>query len=395
MIRKTIRILYVSTPYHPVGGAEKYLLLLCSGMRSRGHDVSVVLPNSPHLHAYASKLMLRNVHVHACNLLNRRYYKIPSILPSLNSRQINRFFNIYRHTRPDLIHTNQTDMEDCWPAIIAAKLAGKKLISTAHITETYQAMNSPFAEIRDLWVRLLYKLFRFPVITPSTYGKNVLIREYPVLERDVHVVHNGIEADEFRLTTDDHKFLAKRSIGKPECTVVGFFGRLTRQKSPELILQAARLLFHHEKALHFLFVGGGEEKSRLIEFCHEHGLLDHVTFWDHQSRIVPFMSLVDILVLPSRYENFPFVVLEAAYLEKPVVATNVGGIGEAVIHGETGFLTDHTAEGIAGAILFLLKHKEIAEMMGKKAKRNVVNHFSSDLMTAKTESLYYLILGNR
>jgi glycosyltransferase involved in cell wall biosynthesis len=101
----------------------------------------------------------------------------------------------------------------------------------------------------------------------------------------------------------------------------------------------------------------------------------------------------DLVVLPSRYEAFPNVVLEAYACSKPVVASNVGAIPDIVLHGETGLLFQAgDVKGLANAIAYMLANPEESERMGCNARRLVEEKFSIDRVVTQLEILYEKVL---
>jgi glycosyltransferase involved in cell wall biosynthesis len=108
--------------------------------------------------------------------------------------------------------------------------------------------------------------------------------------------------------------------------------------------------------------------------------------------LVP-MWILTVVVLPSRYETFPNVVLEAYACSKPVVASNVEAIPDIVLHGETGLLFQAgDVKGLANAIAYMLTHPEEAERMGRDARRLVEEKFSIDRVVTQLEALYEKVL---
>jgi glycosyltransferase involved in cell wall biosynthesis len=130
-------------------------------------------------------------------------------------------------------------------------------------------------------------------------------------------------------------------------------------------------------------------KKELEEAIIKKGLSNNVTFTGWRKDALSVLSVMDIFVLPSLREGVPKSILEAMALGKPVVATDVGGIAETVIDGETGFVVKPMdAGGLAKAILMLAKDKELRTRFGEKAREIAFRNYSIQEHIAKLEQFY-------
>jgi glycosyltransferase involved in cell wall biosynthesis len=137
--------------------------------------------------------------------------------------------------------------------------------------------------------------------------------------------------------------------------IVGAAGRLATPKGFDVLLRAMRLLVDRapEARLQLWLAGDGQERAALESLATSLGLADRVRFLGHcgQAAMARFWAAIDLFVLPSRWEGLPFVVLEAMAHAKPVVATTVDGVPEAVVEGATGLLVPiDGVEPLAAAI---------------------------------------------
>jgi glycosyltransferase involved in cell wall biosynthesis len=106
------------------------------------------------------------------------------------------------------------------------------------------------------------------------------------------------------------------------------------------------------------------------------------------------LAQADVLVMPSLSEGLGVAVLEAMAMGKPVVASNTGGLPEAVADGETGLLVPPgNAEALAGALLALLEDPDRAQAMGKAGRRRAVDHFDRRVIVDRMLSLYREVLS--
>ena len=118
-----------------------------------------------------------------------------------------------------------------------------------------------------------------------------------------------------------------------------------------------------------------------------------IIFTGFRTDIPEFLSMLDIFLLPSFWEGLPTALLEAMAMKKPVIATAVGGVPEIVDDGRTGVLIPpNDAGSLADTIIFLLQNPEIAKKLGQAAYEHIHQHYSLEMMIAKTETLYVRLI---
>ena len=136
-------------------------------------------------------------------------------------------------------------------------------------------------------------------------------------------------------------------------------------------------------------VGDGPEGSRLRREARRLNLEGRFLFLGERKDAAPVQSLFDIFVLPSLWEGLPFVLVEAAALGKPIVATAVDGVPEMLEDGKTGLLIPpNDASALADAVIRLLRDKDEARRLGETARRLVPPRFPLRRMIDQTQNLY-------
>jgi glycosyltransferase involved in cell wall biosynthesis len=170
--------------------------------------------------------------------------------------------------------------------------------------------------------------------------------------------------------------------------VIGFAGRLEAQKAPHRLIEACLRLLPKQPHLHLLMIGDGPERSRLEAMMHTAGLDGRVT-WLGAVDAVQYMPAMDILAMPSAYEGFAYVRLEALHAGLPIVATPVGGTAESVLPGKNGIIVPHhPVEPLVAALRQLGRDAELRHWMGQAARERAA-HFSVARMVDNLEGLYY------
>ncbi len=211
---------------------------------------------------------------------------------------------------------------------------------------------------------------------------------------------NGVDASRFdstglRLAGAQR---ARRSLGLPDqVSIVGFVGRLTRDKGIVELIEAFQALERWFAGIRLLLVGC-LEKADPLPPCAEASIranscIVHTGFVDDPALLY---QLMDVVVLPSYREGFPTVALEAAAAGKPIVATRVTGTQDAVVDGETGLLTPPRDPcSLAAAIGALLDDKTRADRLGLAARRRVVREFPPERVWEGLLALYQEALEAR
>jgi len=193
------------------------------------------------------------------------------------------------------------------------------------------------------------------------------------------VIPPGVDVCHFYPIPSDE---AKEYVGlKPEDRMVLFVGRIERLKGVDTLIEAMACLQSKEagKPVHLAIIGGDPgasredmtvEMSRLQKLCDDLGLDKSVVFLGKrdQDKLPYYYSAAEVLVMPSHYESFGMVALEAMACGTPVIASEVGGLAYLVRDGETGFtIPDQEPEKLCEKLSWLLNDKELHATMSQRA----------------------------
>ena len=166
-------------------------------------------------------------------------------------------------------------------------------------------------------------------------------------------------------------------------------GRLSRQKGFDILFHALAEL----PGVPLLLIGDGPERNDLERLRDELALAERVRMIGWVDDVRPYLAPADVLVVPSRWESFPLVILEAMFLGLPVVASAVGSIDEEVIDGETGLVIPaEDTNALVDALGKLLGDSELRATLGRRGKEIARERFSATRMAAEFEALYDEIL---
>jgi glycosyltransferase involved in cell wall biosynthesis len=172
-------------------------------------------------------------------------------------------------------------------------------------------------------------------------------------------------------------------------------GRLDRQKGVDLLLDSLAY-FRQSKRPFVTIVGTGSEREALERKARQLNLMDRVRFVGWQPNPKDWIAAADALVLPSRWEGMPNVVLEAMAAGKPVIATDVEGVADLIEDGVHGFLApSNDATGLGWAIYRFLTARPQWSAMGEAARARALGEFSFDAMVQRYERLWLDLIERR
>jgi glycogen(starch) synthase len=200
----------------------------------------------------------------------------------------------------------------------------------------------------------------------------------PTASNKLRLIYNGLPIPDLAATP--------LCFSSPTLLVIG---RLTREKGFEIAIQAFALL--KNSAARLLIVGNGEERSRLEQWVDQLGLESSVEFIGalEKSEVPSLINRATLVIVPSYFESFGLVAVEAMQMQRPVIASNVGGLAEIIIHKETGLLVPpRDPLALSLAIRFLLENPETAIEMGIKGHKRAVKSFTLEQNVQQYEALH-------
>jgi glycosyltransferase involved in cell wall biosynthesis len=214
----------------------------------------------------------------------------------------------------------------------------------------------------------------------------------------IAVIPNGIAVSRFQNGRGDATLRHEFRLA-PHAPLVAVLCRLNQLKGVEYFLEAAAMVAWDFPRAHFLIVGDdpcnqdGPYKKQLQNHAARLGLGRRVTFTGLRRDVPAVLSEITVSVLPSLSEGLSNVLLESMAAGVPVVATRVGGNGEAVEEGVTGFLTPpRDPAALAHAICRLLGDPELAERFGRAGQQRIAERFSLEHIVGETARLYLHLL---
>lgn len=226
------------------------------------------------------------------------------------------------------------------------------------------------------------------IVTVSKYSARKISQFYSVDKAKIRVVTNGVDTQKFAPANGSEAIKRQIGVGNKQCVL--FVGRLIPRKGLTFLVEAAKQIIKERSATAFVIVGSGPLKNHLIAQLEKLNLADNFVFLGDVSEkaLAALYNCADVFAFPSIQEGLGIALLEAQATAKPVVAFDVGGVREALIHGETGFLVKPSSRELAEALLKLLSDKPLREQMGQKGRAFVSRSFSWETCAEKMLQVY-------
>lgn len=292
---------------------------------------------------------------------------------------------VVRSGRYDLIHAHAS--KPGFLARLAAWGSGIPVIYSPHCFSFHQGVGKLQARFFALLERLAARFFTTKIMVVAD-GEKTLARQYQVGRPDQFVtVHHGIE---LRADQPQAASRLKHELGLDEAMpLVGAVGRFSPQKAPLDFVRMAGQVMKKCPEAHFVWVGSGPLEGETRALVHAEGLNDVFHFAGQRSDVLDLIPGLDCMVLPSLWEGFSIVLLEAMAARLPIVATDIPGNDEALRNGVDGWLVPPGDVNLmAEKVVSLLNDRELAGRFGAAAHARVAQDFNKSLMLEKVGALY-------
>jgi len=208
------------------------------------------------------------------------------------------------------------------------------------------------------------------------------------LQNKVSVILNSVDVQRYQGAVD--RIEIRQQLGVPvQSKLIAVVATFKKQKGHHYLIEAVSALIEKHPELHILFIGDGELKPDLQEMTRKLGLVDHIHFLGLRKDVPALLGASDFFVLPSLWEGLPMALIEAMATGLPVIATQVSGTKDVMLHLETGLLVQPgDAEQLSQAILQILSDPEDAKRMGDAGKSRVTEFFSAENQAQSHVKLY-------
>jgi len=353
-----------------------HVLQLMRYFSAQGHDIGLVSAPEPRLVDEAKRLGVQ---------IFPNPYFVRTLNPVADLRALQYVIQSIRRFRPDILHAHSSK------AGLAARFGASALRIPVVV---FTAHGWAFTEGRTLWKRrLIAQIERIAalktsrIICVSHHDYNLALQFHIAPEQKLRVIHNGVAPTLFQYTPPRD---VRKSLGVTDHDIIiTFVGRLAPPKDVITLLDAIKRV----PTCKALIVGNGPLRKEIEAYCHEHDLSQRVVMLGERANVPEILMISDVFTLISNWEGLPYTIIEAMMAGLPVIATRVGGVGELVQDGETGFLVKRKdAAGLAAALQRLADSRSLRQKFGAAGRQRAQETFSEDQMLEKVRSVYNELL---
>lgn len=301
----------------------------------------------------------------------------------------------FRRNSYHIVHTHNSKAG--FLGRLAARLAGVPVI--VHTVHGFA-----FHDEEPLWRQVLFRnLERLgshwcdKMIFISQPLIDWALGDHIVGEEKIVKIYSGIQVDKFHPVKSEEKnrIRSKWELRQEEA-VVGMVSKLWEGKGHYVLIEAFKLVKEKIKDAKLVIVGEGYLYDELFRMVDTNGLRESVLFTGFQMNVSEIIATFDVAVLPSFFEGMGRVILEAMAMEKPVVASRVGGIPDLIDEGINGLLVrPGDVKELAHALEKVLSDKGLARKMGREGRKRIQAQFSADIMVRSIEKLYRELLARK
>ena len=362
--------------YPTFGGSGVVATELAKGLAKRDHNV--------HILSYARPARLdtfrTNISYHEVNMNTYPLFEYPPYDLAL----ANQMANLIEYEKIDVLHVHYA-IPHATSAYLAKQILGEKaahvpLITTLHGTDiTIVGSDPSYKSVVDFSINQ-----SDGVTAVSEYLRDETYERFDI-QKDIKVIPNFIDLDRFKKSDKNH--FKKAICPSDEKVVVHVSNFREVKRVPEVVSVFARVLENGIDSK-LLLVGDGPDRQRAEQRCRELGICNHVRFLGKQDQVEDILSIADLFLIPSGSETFGLAALEAMSCSVPVISSNIGGLPEVNIHGETGYLCDlDDIDCMGDYAVKILSDEELHEEMSANARKQAQKFEMSKIITQYEE--YY------
>ncbi|PHI31818.1 glycosyltransferase family 4 protein [Budvicia aquatica] len=366
-----MKIVYVITKADEIGGAQIHIRDLAKKLLGDGHVVEVVVGEKGAL-------------INELEKIGVNYYIIPELVRDIDFfkdvKCVFRLRNLLKSIAPNIVSLHSSK----------AGVIGRAASIGLPYSVVFTAHGWSFANGVSFKSKVLYiiieKLFSRlsdVIITVSQQDKNLALKYKVAKDEKQVVIHNGMPLIQLNKKTSNDYTTQLISVA-----------RFSNQKDHITLFYALSEL--NQLNWHLSLVGKGPLLPSMMQLASDLGISARITFLGERSDVSSLLDNSDIFLLISNWEGFPRSILEAMRSGLPVIASDVGGVSESVIHGETGYLVDRKSiEQIKHAINSLILDKKLSSDLGAKGALKFAKDFTFDSMYKKTLSVYNALIKEK
>jgi L-malate glycosyltransferase len=364
--------------YPTFGGSGIVATELGVKLAARGHEIHFISYENPtRLNKFLDNIFFHEVEIPHYPLFEHNLYTLALA---------GKIIDVVKYEKLDIIHAHYA-IPHAISGILSKNIlqdTDLKLVTTLHGTDiTLVGLEPAFHPL------IKYSLDKSDAVTAVSQYLRTNTEQHFNPEKKIRVIYNFIDPDEYKRNPCTH---IKKSIapnGEKILIHVSNFRPVKRvQDTIKILAEVVKTI-----PSKLILVGDGPERSEAEKLSRELGVAEHVKFLGKQHALVDLLSAADVFLLPSQSESFGLSALEAMSCGTPVVASNIGGIPEVVIQGESGYVAElGDIERMAKYVISLLINDKKWLTFSENARRIAIEKFDSQAIVSKYENLYEELL---
>lgn len=365
--------------YPTYGGSGVLATELGIGLAKRGHEIHFITYQRP----FRLSAFQENVFFHEVSTEDYPLFEYPPYDTALASKLV----DVVKFENLDLLHVHYA-IPHAAVAYMAKKILlaqGRYLpvVTTLHGTDiTLVGNNNAFRPV------VAFSINKSDGVTAVSESLKQQTYEYFNVENEIKVIYNFIDINRFNKGNKDH---FKKAIAPNGERILVHMSNFRKVKRVEDVIQVFKKVYEKIPSK-LLLIGDGPERHNMEELCRKIGLCHEIRFLGKQDAIEELLAVSDLFLMPSQKESFGLAALEAMACEVPVISSNVGGIPEVNIHGETGFLSDvGNVDEMAQNAISILEDEEMLQRFRKNALAQA-NRFDINNILPQYEAYYDEVL---
>ena len=385
-----MKILQGCVRYPPApGGAETVVKAYSEGLRNLGHDVEVITTD-----LYTETPFVKREMPSEVNGINVTRHKAYTVSGEAHYVLAPGMVQSFLSKKADIIHTHSYGYFQNHAGWIRERFQSTPWIITPHFHPSWSMWGGAKRKtLREFYDTVIGKgtMEAADLITcVSKHERDMLVSEIGISEDNIKIIYNGINWSDWKVLPDKEIF--RKQYPDISGKFVLFAGRLATNKGLSDLISAMKLV--NQKDVDLVITGADMGLGKQLEKeAFEKGVRMHRLGHIDDETYRSVLAAAEVLVLPSEYEAFGIVLLEAAAAETAVIGTNVGGIPEAMSPDNNGLIVEyHDVDNLSKSIATLLEDRKMCREMGQ-AGRNWAKNFSWTSILKELEHEYLSIIG--
>lgn len=369
------------TCYPTFGGSGVVATELGKALASRGHEVHFIAYAPPQRLAHIDE----RVYFHEVNVTSYPLFKYPPYSLALTGKMV----DAVRYEELDLLHVHYA-IPHAASAVMAREVLQRHnlyvpVVTTLHGTDiTLVGQDPTFAPV------VAYSIDESDGVTAvSNYLRNETLEHFNV-HREIEVIPNFIDTERFYHQEKDHFKRALCPNGEKVIVHVSNFREVKRATD---VVRTFANLRRDDVPVKLLMVGDGPDRGRAEQLARDLGVYRDTRFLGKQEPVEEILSIADVFMIPSGSETFGLAALEAMACRVPVVSSDIGGLPELNIEGETGFLCAlGDIDAYTERMRRILTNDALHDQMAEAAYQRATGEFSMERIIPRYEKFYENVL---